>query len=93
MPLESPRSLLLTLERDRRPGGDNNKNAGSSDKLLLHDVIDYLGEMAKRLAKQGRKLNEQALFLQRTDKQLGRNQQSFMEEQALLTQAAERAQE
>jgi hypothetical protein len=93
MPLESPKSLLLKLERDRRPGGDNNKDAGSLRDKMIHDVVDYLGEMAKKLAKQGRKLNEQALFLQRTGKQLGRNQQSFMEEQALLTQAAERAQE
>ena len=93
MPLESPSSLLSRLERDRRPRGDDDKEAGSLSDKLIHDVIEYLREMAKGLAKQGRKLNEQALFLQRTGKQLGRNQQSFMEEQALLTQAAERAQE
>ena len=93
MPLESPSSLLSRLERDRRPRGDDDKKAGSLSDKLIHDVIEYLREMAKGLAKQGRKLNEQALFLQRTGKQLGRNQQSFMEEQALLTQAAERAQE
>ncbi|MCG8622505.1 MAG: hypothetical protein MJE68_10995, partial [Proteobacteria bacterium] len=90
MPLESPSSLL---ERDRRPRGDDDKEAELLSDKLIHDVIEYLREMAKGLAKQGRKLNEQALFLQRTGKQLGRNQQSFMEEQALLTQAAERAQE
>jgi hypothetical protein len=46
MPLESPRSLLR-LKRDRKPRGDNNKDAGSSDKLI-HNVGDYLGEMAKK---------------------------------------------
>ena len=93
IPLEPPSLFLSKLERDRRPEGDDNKDAGSLSDKLIHDVIEYLGEMAKRLVKQGRKLNEQALFLQRTGKQLGRNQQSFMEEQALLAQAAERAQE
>lgn len=94
IPMEPSSSLLSRVERDGLPEDDNNKEFGSlqSDKLI-HDVIDYLGEMVKRLVKQGRKLNEQALFLQRTGKQLGRNQQSFMEEQALLTQAAEKAQE
>lgn len=95
IPMESPNSLLSRLERARMPEGDNNKNTvvGSFSNKLIHDVIEYLEEMIKRLVKQGRKLNEQALFLQRTGKQLGRNQQSFMEEQALLAQAAETAQE
>ena len=93
LPLEPPSSLLSKLERDKRPEGDDNKDTGSLSNKLIHDVIEYLGEMAKRLVKQGRKLNEQALFLQRTGRQLGRNQQSFMEEQVLLAQAAERAQE
>ena len=96
IPMESPSSLLSRLERARKPEElEDNKSsviASFSDRLI-HDIIEYLGEMAKRLAKQGRKLNEQALFLQRTGKQLGRNQQSFMEEQTLLAQAAETAQE
>ena len=90
IPFDSPCSLLSRLERDE---GDSSKDAGSISDKLIHDVIEYLGEMAERLMKQGRKLNEQALFLQRTGKQLGKNQQSFMEEQALLAQAAEITQE
>ena len=95
IPLGSPSSLLSRLESARNPEGDSNKDSSSVlfPNKLIYDVIEYLGEMAKRLVKQGRKLNEQALFLQRTGKQLGRNQQSFMEEQTLLAQAAERAQE
>ena len=62
-----------------------------SGRVML-DVIEYLQDIAERLMRQGKKLNEQALFLQRTGRQLGRNHQNLLEEQAMLELVTERTQ-
>ena len=90
-------SLLSALQvKDQsdipKSSKEDNGSAPIPDKVL-NDVIEYLKGLVRLLAKQGKKLNEQALFLQRTGKQLGRNHQSILEEQAMLELASERAQE
>lgn len=95
-------SLLVTLKTKESASAnfksskdtDNNKltTVSTSDKVL-HDIIEYLRETAKQQVKQGKKLNEQALFLQKAGRQLGRDHQSLLEEQAMLELATERARE
>lgn len=60
---------------------------------VLHSVIDYLSAVLESLVVQGKKLNEQAVFLQKTGKQLGRNQHNFLQEQKEIQQAIESARE
>ena len=91
-----PNSLLSALEdcaktkaTKIKPHKDVDSMTSSTFNKILHDIVEYLKETVERLAKQGKKLNEQALFLQRTGKQLGRNHQSLLEEQAMLELASE----
>lgn len=99
LPVVPSGSLLSRLEVIKKHiSGEvkNHKDSTGSEVLsddVLQDITEYLREMVGRLVKQGKKLNEQAIFLQRTGKQFGRNHQSFLEEQAMLEQAIERAQQ
>ena len=60
---------------------------------VLHSIIDYLGAVIDGLVAQGKKLNEQAAFLQKTGRQLSRNQQDFLKEQKEVQQALESTRE
>ena len=86
-------STLLSLEKFN-PGQDSQGVSKQDDHgRLLSDIIEYLSKITESLAKEGRQLNEQALFLQKAGKQLGKNHMSLLEEQAILEQAIQRAQE
>ena len=95
-------SLLVTLKVKESASSnfknskdtDNNKLAMVSEsEKVLHDVIEYLRRTAEQQVKQGKKLNEQALFLQKAGRQLVRNHQNLLEEQAMLELATERDRE
>ena len=87
-------SLLLSLKKIN-PGANIiiHKHDHEENGKVLSDVIEYLRKITESLTKQGRQLNEQAVFLQKAGKQLGRNHQSLLEEQAILEQAIKRAQQ
>lgn len=90
--LEVKESAPTHIKSSNDSDGNKSTMLSKSDRVL-HDVIYYLKETTKQQVKQGKKLNEQALFLQKAGKQIGRNHQNLLEEQAVLELATERARE
>lgn len=69
--------------------------ASSGDEVnltadLLHSIIEYLREVLHGLVDQGKKLGLQAGFLQRTAKQLNRNQEKSLKQQRIVEENLEK---
>jgi chromosome segregation ATPase len=78
--LESHRDLRQIVESLAKGGTNCSDVIITSD--LMHNLVEYIREVLQGLISQGRKLNVQAAFLQQTAKQLNRQQQECLKEQA-----------
>ena len=94
-PLSSLCETLVTSQNEMKETVDQLVAVGSADSerlvATLRVVIQYLKALLQSLLEQGKKLQDQATFLQQTGRQMSKSQQSFMTEQEELQHAMERA--
>lgn len=85
----SSHSDLKQIVRALAKGGTNCDNVVITSDLM-HNLVEYMREVLQGLVSQGRKLNVQAAFLQQTAKQLSRQQQECLKEQAKCQEAIDK---